>query len=98
LGNVCKIYPIYSEKTNVSVLRHERAEADDMIARFIHLHPDATHYILSTDSDYQQLISETVSQYNGVTNELITLKGYFKENGKPVIDKKTKEPKLVGRS
>ena len=82
-------------KTNVSVLRHERAEADDMIARFIHLHPDATHYIISTDGDYQQLISETVNQYNGVTNELITLKGYFKENGKPVIDKKTKEPKLL---
>jgi len=36
-----------------------------------------------------------VMQYNGVTNELITLKGYFKENGKPVIDKKTKEPKLL---
>ena len=83
------------EKTNVSVLRHERAEADDMIARFIALHPADTHYIISTDGDYQQLITEKVSQYNGVTNELITLKGYFKENGKPVIDKKTKEPKLL---
>jgi 5'-3' exonuclease len=82
-------------KTNVSVLRHERAEADDMIARFINLHPEDTHYILSTDGDYQQLITEKVSQINGVTNELITLKGYFKENGKPVIDKKTKEPKLL---
>lgn len=84
-----------SEKTNVTVLRHERAEADDMIARFIHLHPNDTHYIISTDGDYAQLISETVNQYNGVTNELITLKGYFKENGKPVLDKKTKEPKLL---
>jgi len=90
-----KFTQFISEKTNVSVLRHERAEADDLIARFIHLHPDDTHYILSTDGDYQQLISETVNQYNGVTNELITLKGYFKENGKPVIDKKTKEPKLL---
>jgi 5'-3' exonuclease len=84
-----------SEKTNVSVLRHERAEADDLIARFIALHPADRHYILSTDGDYQQLISENVMQYNGVTNELITLKGYFKESGKPVIDKKTKEPKLL---
>jgi 5'-3' exonuclease len=82
-------------KTNVSVLRHERAEADDMIARFIHLHPEDTHYILSTDSDYHQLITEKVSQINGVTNELVTLRGYLKENGKPVIDKKTKEPKLL---
>jgi 5'-3' exonuclease len=83
------------EKTNVSVLRHECAEADDLIARFIALHPADRHVILSTDGDYAQLISETVSQYNGVTNELITLKGYLKENGKPVIDKKTKEPKLL---
>ena len=85
----------FKERTNVSVLRHERAEADDMIARFIHLHPEDTHYILSTDSDYQQLITEKVSQINGVTNELVTLRGYLKENGKPVLDKKTKEPKLL---
>jgi 5'-3' exonuclease len=83
------------EKTNCSVLRHENAEADDMIARFIHLHPDDTHYIISTDSDYQQLIAPNVMQYNGVENHLITLEGYFKDNGKPVIDKKTKEQKLM---
>ena len=90
-----KFTQFISEKTNVSVLRHEHAEADDMIARFIHLHPEDTHYILSTDSDYHQLITEKVSQINGVTNELVTLRGYLKENGKPVIDKKTKEPKLL---
>jgi 5'-3' exonuclease len=83
------------EKTNVSVLRHERAEADDMIARFIHLHPNDNHWIISTDTDYDQLITEKVVRYNGVGNELVTLQGYFKENGKPVIDKKTKEPKLL---
>ena len=90
-----KFTQFISEKTNVTVLRHEHAEADDMIARFIHLHPEDTHYILSTDSDYHQLITEKVSQINGVTNELVTLRGYLKENGKPVIDKKTKEPKLL---
>jgi 5'-3' exonuclease len=83
------------EKTNVSVLRHERAEADDMIARFIHLHPDDNHWIISTDTDYDQLITDRVSRYNGVGNELVTINGYLKENGKPVIDKKTKEPKLL---
>jgi len=83
------------EKTNVSVLRHERAEADDMIARFIALHPNDNHWIISTDTDYDQLITEKVVRYNGVGNELVTLQGYFKENGKPVIDKKTKEPKLL---
>jgi 5'-3' exonuclease len=90
-----KFTQFISEKTNVTVLRHEHAEADDMIARFIHLHPEDTHYILSTDSDYHQLITEKVSQINGVTNELVTLRGYLKENGKPVLDTKTKEPKLL---
>ena len=90
-----KFTTFLKEKTNCSVLRHERAEADDMIARFIHLHPNDEHFIISTDSDYVQLISENVKQYNGVTNELITLQGYFKDSGKPVLDKKTKEPKLL---
>lgn len=83
------------EKTNVSVIRHERAEADDIIARFIYLHPSDQHYIISSDTDYVQLISENVFQYNGVGNELITLEGYFKDNGKPILDKKTKQPKLL---
>jgi len=83
------------ERTNVSVLRHERAEADDMIARFIALHPSDRHYIISTDTDYDQLITDKISRYNGVGNELVTINGYLKENGKPVIDKKTKEPKLL---
>ncbi len=83
------------EKTNVSVIRHERAEADDLIARFINLHPNDTHYIISTDSDYVQLIAPNVHQYNGVTNELVTINGYYKDNGKPVVDKKTKQPKLL---
>jgi 5'-3' exonuclease len=90
-----KFTTFLKEKTNVSVLRHERAEADDLIARFIHLHPNDTHYIVSSDSDYIQLIDTNVYQYNGVNNELITLEGYFKDNGKPMLDKKTKQPKLL---
>ena len=90
-----KFLTFLKEKTNVSVIRHERAEADDIVARFIHLHPTDNHYIVSTDSDFFQLIAPNVKQYQGVTGELITLEGYFKESGKPVIDKKTKEPKLL---
>lgn len=84
------------EKTNCSVLRHENAEADDIIARFIHLHPNDTHYIISSDTDFVQLISENVHQYNGVANQLIKLDGYFDEKGRMVVDKKTKEPKTLG--
>ena len=83
------------EKTNVSVLRHERAEADDIIARYIHLHPDDEHFIISSDTDYVQLITDKVKQYNGVSGQLITLEGYFDDKGRIVKDKKTKEPKLL---
>jgi 5'-3' exonuclease len=82
------------DKTNVSVLREPNAEADDLIARFIHLHPDDEHFIISSDTDYVQLITDNVHQYNGINNELITLQGFFKDNGKPVIDKKTSKPKV----
>ena len=84
------------EKTNCSVLRHERAEADDLIARFVHLHPNDNHYVISSDTDYVQLIAPNVFQYNGVANQLITLDGYHDDKGRLIVDKKTKEPKLLG--
>ena len=83
------------EKTNTSVLRVPNAEADDIIARFIHLHPDDEHFIISSDTDFVQLISENVHQYNGVAGQLIKIDGYFNDRGKPVKDKKTGEHKLL---
>ena len=83
------------EKTNCSVLRHPNAEADDLIARFVDLHPDDEHYIISSDTDFVQLIAENVHQYNGVAGQLIKLDGYFNDRGKPVKDKKTGEHKLL---
>ena len=83
------------DRTNCSVLRDPKAEADDLIARWIHLHPEDENFIISSDTDYVQLISPKVKQYNGVTGELITLEGYFDDKGRPVKDKKTKEPKLL---
>jgi 5'-3' exonuclease len=83
------------DKTNASVIKCPNAEADDLIARFIALHPDDEHFIISSDTDFVQLISENVKQYNGLTNQLITLDGYFDDKGKPIIDKKTKQPKLL---
>lgn len=84
------------EKTNCSVIRHPAAEADDIIARFIHLHPNDEHFIISSDTDFIQLITENVKQYNGITNQLITLDGYFDDRDRPIIDKKTKQHKTLG--
>ena len=83
------------EKTNCSVLRDGAAEADDLIARWIHLHPDDEHTIISSDSDFYQLLTENVKQFNGITDQLITVKGIFDAKGKPVVDKKTKLPKEI---
>jgi 5'-3' exonuclease len=80
----------FKDRTNITVLRHEEAEADDMIARFIALHPSDNHWIISTDQDYIQCLNERVHIFNGVEGHRISLDGYWKENGKPVIDKKTK--------
>jgi 5'-3' exonuclease len=82
-------------RTNCSVIREPNAEADDVIARWIALHPQDEHYIISSDTDFVQLLAENVHQYNGITDELLTTTGIFDAKGKAVIDKKTKEPKTI---
>ena len=84
-----------SAKTNCSVIRCATAEADDIIARWIALHPQDHHTIVSSDTDFVQLVSANVDQYNGITDELITLQGIFDAKGNPVIDKKTKQAKTT---
>lgn len=82
-----------TNKTNCTVLQNSILEADDLIAGWIQNHPDDRHVIISTDGDFAQLVSPTVSQYNGVQNMLITHEGYFDDKGKPIKDKKTGEVK-----
>lgn len=81
-----------TEKTNCTVLQHSRLEADDLIAGFIQSHPDDQHIIISTDTDFHQLIAPNVKQYNGVLETTTTHEGIFDKKGKLVIDKKTKAP------
>ena len=83
------------EKTNCTVMQHPQLEADDLIAGWIQSHPDDNHVIISTDSDFAQLIAPNVKQYNGVMETTITHEGYFDDKGKPIIDKKTQEPKAA---
>ena len=84
-----------SEKTNCTVMQHPRLEADDLIAGWIQSHPNDNHVIISTDTDFVQLIAPNVKQYNGVTETTITHQGYFDKKNKPVIDKKTNEAKVA---
>jgi 5'-3' exonuclease len=85
----------FVEKSNCTVLRHENLEADDLVAGWIQSHPDDHHTIVSSDTDFYQLLAENVNQYNGISDELHTLKGILDKKGKLVVDKKTKEPKVI---
>jgi len=79
-------------KTNVTVLQHPKLEADDLIAGWVQSHPNDEHVIVSTDSDFHQLLASNVTQYNGVQRVLHTITGVFDSTGKPVLDKKTGKP------
>ena len=81
-----------SEKTNCTVLSHPNLEADDLIAGFIQHHPGSNHIIISTDSDFHQLIAPNVRQYNGITEITTAHDGIYDKKGKRVVDKKTKAP------
>jgi hypothetical protein len=82
-----------AEKTNATVLQNSQLEADDLIAGFIQDHPHDDHVIISTDSDFIQLIAPNVRQYNGITETTYTHEGIFDKKGKRVIDKKTNAEK-----
>tara|TARA_R110001592_G_scaffold24664_1_gene94770 strand:- start:4900 stop:5898 length:999 start_codon:yes stop_codon:yes gene_type:complete len=84
----------FKDKTNVTVIRQPESEADDLIATWIQQHPDDNHIIVSTDSDFYQLMAPNVMQYNGTTDQIVSLDGFVDaKTGKRVIDKKTKEEK-----
>jgi 5'-3' exonuclease len=84
-----------TESTNCTVLQHNNLEADDLVAGWIQAHPGDEHVIVSSDTDFYQLLASNVTQYNGITDELHTLKGIFDKKGAPVKDKKTKEAKTI---
>ena len=65
------------DKTNTTVLKQGNAEADDLIAAWIQHHPNDDHVVVSSDSDFVQLLAPNVRIYNGVTNILYTHHGVY---------------------
>jgi len=90
-----KFKEFVTDKTNCTVLQHARLEADDLIAGFIQTHPNDDHVIISTDSDFHQLLAKNVRQYNGVNEETYTLEGVYDKKGRLIVDKKTNETKTI---
>ena len=70
------------ENTNCSVIRCATAEADDVIARWIALHPQDQHIVVSSDSDFVQLLAPNVQLYNGITEHLFSVDGVSDAKGK----------------
>ncbi len=91
-----ELYDYLEKKSNCTILQHNQCEADDFIARWIQNHPNDKHVIISSDSDFYQLIDHNVSQYNGIMNQHITKDGVYNDKNQPVIDKKTGEQKQIG--
>lgn len=87
-----------TEKTNCTVLRADMAEADDIIARFIALHSTDNHVIISSDSDFTQLIADNVTQFNSMTGNTITIDGVFDDRNRLLEFKIASNSKLkVGK-
>jgi len=69
-------------KTNITVLHNSKAEADDMIAVFIEAHPDDKHIVISSDSDFFQLLRFlNVMLYDPVKDIQIRQDGVFDDDG-----------------
>ena len=64
-----------AEKTRCTVLQCDGVEGDDFVARWIQLHPNDEHFILSGDSDFVQLLAPNVTIIDGVSERIITIAG-----------------------
>jgi len=71
----------FREKTNCTVLSCEGVEGDDFVARFIQLHPDDEHILLSSDSDFVQLLAPNVTIVDGVAERVISLDKVLDKDG-----------------
>ena len=87
-----------NNKTNITVLRNPTAEADDMISIFIESHPNDEHMLISSDSDFFQLLRHpNVTIFDPVKDILIKRDGVYDEKGKKlefsIVDCKIKAGK-----
>lgn len=78
-----------AKRTNVTVLQSGGCEADDLIARWIDLHPSDNHVIVSGDSDFYQLLAPNVRIYDGVKSWTISLTEVLDEKDNPATVKRT---------
>lgn len=91
-----------NNRSNVTCLQSYGLEADDLIAMWIDHHPNDDHIIVSTDTDFIQLLSPNVSIYNGVNDTITKLDGVYDLKDQPIMskpkyDKKTGNVKVPAK-
>ena len=74
-----------NEKTRCTVLQSQGVEGDDFVARWVQLHPNDHHIIVSGDSDFVQLLADNVTIYNGVDDRTFTTKGVYDAMGNSMV-------------
>lgn len=74
-----------AEKTRCTVLKSEGVEGDDWVGRWIDLHPEDEHIILSGDSDFVQLLAPNVTLVDGVQERTITINGVTTFKGEECV-------------
>lgn len=84
------------KSTKCTVVQSKNAEADDIIATFIHDHPDDEHIIVSSDKDFYQLVNDNTCIFDAMKGEIIRKDGVYDDRMKPIIDSKTKKQKQLG--
>ncbi len=70
-------------QTRCTVLRANDVEGDDFVARWIAVHPQDRHLIVSADSDFVQLLAANVEIHDVINQRHITVRGVTDETDQP---------------
>lgn len=69
------------DKTRCTVLAAQGLEGDDLVARWVQTRPDDDHVIVSSDSDFVQLLAPNVRLFDGVQERMLSLSGVCNAQG-----------------
>jgi len=69
----------FMETQGLLVLRYDYTEADDIAAYLVSIIKDKTIWLISSDRDWDLLISETVNRFSYVTRKEVTLENWYED-------------------
>lgn len=72
----------FRSKTNVTVLQNPILEGDDLVAAWTQQHPNDNHVVISSDTDFIQLVSPNVNLYCGMKDITYKDDGIYDSKGR----------------